>query len=182
MNATGDSDLENYYSKVHVKQETQLRPCIQTLIDLIVQGQGVSENEVTFTFNPLKEPSQKEIVDNRQTQAKTDEIYMKYGVYSPLEVRQSRFESGYNIETEIEGEGVENSIQVVKQTVDVLDDIQLALDEGKLSPKSAFSLLRKMGLAETTDSFQSEMEGRKEYQRERVGIPEKDSGTLDRLK
>lgn len=182
MNATGDSDLENYYSKVHVKQETQLRPCLQTLIDLIAQPQGGSENEVTFTFNPLKEPTQKEIVDNRQTQAKTDEIYMKYGVYAPQEVRQSRFESGYNIETEIEGEGAENSIQVVKQTVDALDDIQLALDEGKLSPKAAFNLLRKMGLAGTTDSFKSEMEGRKEYQRERVGIPEKDSGTLDRLK
>ena len=35
MNATGDSDIQNYYEKISTKQDAQLRPILEKLLPVI---------------------------------------------------------------------------------------------------------------------------------------------------
>lgn len=53
MNATGESDLQNYYDSIEQKQENILRPTMDKLIPVIaVSTWGYVPEDIDFTFNP----------------------------------------------------------------------------------------------------------------------------------
>jgi len=92
MNATGDSDIRDYYDKIDVKRKNILQSEIQKVID-IISGYvypGTSE-KYTITFNSLWEPTQKEQAEIENLQANTDEKYIANMVLDPEEVRTQRF-------------------------------------------------------------------------------------------
>lgn len=101
-NATGEGDLVNYYDDVTSEQINILEEPIAKLLKILNKGVAVP-----FTFNPLGEHSLKEQITMRETQAKSDKIYLENGVLSPDEIRENRFEGTYSFETSIEGEGPE---------------------------------------------------------------------------
>ena len=64
MNATGESDLQNYYDKVGEKQENELRPILEKLLPVIFMSTfGRVPDDLDFEFDPVAEPSDEERTD-----------------------------------------------------------------------------------------------------------------------
>lgn len=86
------SQVRFYYDVVAAEQEEQLYPQLNRLINYINIGLGRPiEDEWFIRFNPLWQPTEKQIVEQRKTQSETDKNYIDAGVILPEEVAVSRF-------------------------------------------------------------------------------------------
>ena len=64
LNATGESDLQNYYDMIAEKQESYLRPILNKVLPpFIISTLGSLPDDVDFEFDPVAEPSDKERAD-----------------------------------------------------------------------------------------------------------------------
>lgn len=110
LNATGASDIRNWYSKVTSQQKKVLLPALKRVLKLLFLAQdgptdGQEPEDWRIRFLPLWEPTDQESAQVRKTQAETDHIYMTDGVLSPEEVGISRFGGAeYSTETTIDVE------------------------------------------------------------------------------
>jgi len=84
LNANGDNDVRNYYDMVSGKQETELRPQLEYLDQILVRSElGAMPDDYRFDFNSLwqvSEVEQSEIEANRATR---DATYIDKGVITP---------------------------------------------------------------------------------------------------
>lgn len=109
LNATGDSDIRNFYDNIASQQEEKLLPQLERLIYLLMKAkQGPTRGRVvrnwSIKFNPLWQLTDKEIAETRQIVADADAIYLDRGVLKPQEVADSRFGGDhYSIETQVDG-------------------------------------------------------------------------------
>lgn len=100
MNATGESDLENYYSFIDKIRESQIRDNLCALVDGIIQI-GINNGELTerpdyeLEFEPLWNEKESERATIDQTRAQTDltiaqtaQLYIGMGVLDPAEERK----------------------------------------------------------------------------------------------
>jgi phage-related protein (TIGR01555 family) len=92
MNATGESDMRNYYDKVRSKQSAEAAPILLRLVRLIAQSKGLPEPYVVW--KPLQQLSPKEQAevekleaDAEQVKAQTYQAYINAGVMEPYEAR-----------------------------------------------------------------------------------------------
>jgi len=68
LNATGESDLQNYYDMIGEKQETMLRPILNKLLPPFMMSLfGAVPDDLDFDFNPVSEPSDKERAELAKT-------------------------------------------------------------------------------------------------------------------
>lgn len=131
-NATGESDLENYYNFVEGIQKRMLKKNIRTLIKAIVQAgvyDGSIENpgNIKPTFKPLWSLSETEKAtveltkaQRAQVAAQTAQLYIDMQAIQPDEVRQALSQDGnLNIEDILDN-----------QPEDAQDDDWAALLEG----------------------------------------------------
>jgi len=66
MNSTGESDIRNYYDHLSAKQETELRPKLEYLDQIMYRslfGTEPKDDELSFTFNPLWQMSEQELAE-----------------------------------------------------------------------------------------------------------------------
>lgn len=64
LNATGESDLQNYYDMISEKQESYLRPILNKVLPpFIISTLGSLPDDFDFEFDPVAEPSDKERAD-----------------------------------------------------------------------------------------------------------------------
>lgn len=64
LNATGESDLQNYYDMIAEKQESYLRPILNKLLPpFIISTLGSLPDDFDFEFDPVAEPTDKERAD-----------------------------------------------------------------------------------------------------------------------
>jgi phage-related protein (TIGR01555 family) len=96
MNATGESDMRNYYDMVRSEQTAMLQPILLRLVRIISQWLKLEEPYLDFV--PLQTMNEKERADlNRQkadteqVEANTYQIYLNAGVLEPHEVRWLKF-------------------------------------------------------------------------------------------
>lgn len=107
MNATGESDLENYYNMVENIQKQNMKRNVRTLLDLILK-QGVLEGKieevpkykVKFAALWSMSDSEKATVDKtkadtERTRAATAQAYIDAGIIDPSEVRHDLVNEGY---------------------------------------------------------------------------------------
>jgi phage-related protein (TIGR01555 family) len=92
MNATGDSDMRNYYDAVRSEQANVLRPVILRLVRIISRWQGIEESYIEFP--PLETMNEKEQaeLDNlkaakESSEAATYKAYIDAGILEPHEAR-----------------------------------------------------------------------------------------------
>lgn len=106
MNATGESDLENYYNMVENIQKQNMKANARTVIDLILK-QGLIEGKIPeipkykMKFAALWSMSEMEKADadqkkaqTEQVKAQTAQVYIESGVLDPSEVRKSLANEG----------------------------------------------------------------------------------------
>lgn len=64
MNATGESDMQNYYDTIEEKQETTLRPIFDKLLPIVVMSAlGAIPDDFDFEFKPVRKPNDNEMAD-----------------------------------------------------------------------------------------------------------------------
>jgi len=62
MNATGESDMQNYYDGIALNQEDKVRPVIEKLLPIMCLSEfGAIPDELTFAFNPVRPPTEQEL-------------------------------------------------------------------------------------------------------------------------
>jgi len=96
LNATGESDVRQYYDSIGALQEERLKYPLERLIYLIMkEKEGYFKNKPLdnwkIIFNPLWKQTEKEISETRLQNARSDSIYLENGVLNPEEVSNSRF-------------------------------------------------------------------------------------------
>lgn len=130
MNATGESDMENFYNMVESIQKQNMKKNTRTVIDLIIR-QGILDGEIAESpkykvkFKALWSLSEAEqaAVDQTKaqtqyTKAQTAQIYMDSSVIDPSEVRKSLAAEGdMEIEEILSGESDE--LDIPNDTFDV---------------------------------------------------------------
>lgn len=61
MNATGESDLQNYYDMIGEEQESKLRPILDKLLPVVCMSAfGAVPDDLDYDFDPVSEPNDKE--------------------------------------------------------------------------------------------------------------------------
>lgn len=108
MNATGESDIRQWYDNVASDQEDILQSLLERLILLSMLAKegptkGKELDSWSVKFRPLWQPTEKEIAETRKLIAESDEIYLNGQVLHPTEIRTSRFGGEtYSIDTTID--------------------------------------------------------------------------------
>ena len=70
MNATGESDLKNYYDYVDTLRETKLRPVLEKLLPIMAMSAwGAIPDNLQIDFPPLWTPTAKELADIAKAKA-----------------------------------------------------------------------------------------------------------------
>ena len=119
LNATGDSDLENYYNHIDELRENHLKPKLEQLLQVLIRSElpNVDPESVGIEFEPLWNDSAKEQAETHKLKAETLTILARDGVI------------GYN---QAEAEAMEAGLIVVKG---VPDDPPIEL-EPELKPNA----------------------------------------------
>lgn len=111
LNATGESDIRFFYDQIRSAQESDLRPKLNRIIELIFRASngptsGVEPEQWKINFSPLWQLTDVESAEMRNTQSETDVRYIQTGVLTPEEVSKSRFSGdSYSSATELNRAG-----------------------------------------------------------------------------
>ena len=100
LNATGNSDLRNYYDMITAAQQNDIHDPLWKIISL--QAQILNVDVKGVTFNPVWTPTRKEELEAKRMQMEIDIGYINAGVLLPETVMENRFAGGYSYETNIE--------------------------------------------------------------------------------
>ena len=92
MNATGESDMRNYYDGVRSLQNTEALPIVLRLARIISEWQGIPEPYIKFlplqTMNEKEEAElEKTKADKEKLEADTYKTYVDMGVLEPYQVK-----------------------------------------------------------------------------------------------
>jgi len=96
LNSTGDADIRFWYDSISSDQEAKMLNQMNYLVKLIMLSSDGPTNgkEIDgwkIIFNPLWQPTEKELAEIRKIQSDTDTNYINTGVLTPEEVAISRF-------------------------------------------------------------------------------------------
>lgn len=111
LNATGDSDIRQFYDRVQSERTNYLLPRLEMLLRMIFRSEegptdGVKPVGWSVEFPSLWQLSPKEEADRRYSVAQADVAYITAGVLTPEEVSTSRFrEEGWSPETQVDLDG-----------------------------------------------------------------------------
>jgi hypothetical protein len=96
MNATGESDMRNYYDKIRSRQQRVLKSMLLRIVQIISEWQKLPEPFIEF--RPLKQMSEKEQAELEKLQADKDQVvattyksYIDMGAMEPYEARYLQF-------------------------------------------------------------------------------------------
>lgn len=100
FNATGESDIRNYYDHIRSQQEKVLRSPIKTILDVMqISLWGEIDENITFDFCPLSEADANSIAVTQQTKINSIVQLIQNNVISAEEARRVLIadpDSGFN--------------------------------------------------------------------------------------
>lgn len=115
LNTNTEGTLGSWHAWVAAHQDVNYRPIIKWMIELIqLSKYGAIDPEIGFIFNPLDQPTEKELAEIRVANSTAAGNYIDRGVIAPAEERERlarSHESGYQglqLETEIQLPEVED--------------------------------------------------------------------------
>jgi len=82
LNATGESDMRNYASRIATDQENDLTPTLHKLDEMLLRHAGIDdpENDAWYLWNPIWTQSPKEAAETNKIQAEADTAYLNSGI------------------------------------------------------------------------------------------------------
>lgn len=100
----GLSDVRHYYDGIAAIQRRRVEPILRRVIKLCMGTLRKRGAPKTWNvkFRPLWQLTEGEIAESRLNMARADSLYLKGGVLTPDELRKSRFQGGYSIETQVQ--------------------------------------------------------------------------------
>jgi len=100
LNASADGEIRVFYDDIHSAQESVFRDPLQACLEVIQLSEfGEIDPDITFSFVPLWQLSEKELAEVRKYDAETDAVLIGASVISPLEARKrvaADENNGYN--------------------------------------------------------------------------------------
>jgi len=83
MNATGESDLRNYYDHLRSKQSTDLSETLADLDEMLIRhALGSRPPQIAYEWAPLWQMTPKEKAEVDKANAETDQIYVNLGLFN----------------------------------------------------------------------------------------------------
>lgn len=120
FNATGESDITNFYDLIMSLQQKQLAENMEKIMRMLQLNElGVIDEAISFEFEPLSEEDTKAKADTEKVKADTVAVYIGAGVVSPEEARQALADDKEGLFSFIDPEGM-----------DEMDDMGEGLEEG----------------------------------------------------
>lgn len=150
LNATGDSDVRNFYDMIKQYQELKLKPILEKLTLYIFKSKtgptkGVEPENWSIQFAPLWQNTEEQEASVRRTVAETDAIYIDRGVLDPNEVAISRFGGDrWSMNTLIDIEARENGYDANETAVleaEKEKEIQDMPPEASIGPEKESSVI-----------------------------------------
>lgn len=134
LSGSGESENNNMNTLIANEQEDKLKCPIDYISEIIQAAkQGPTSGKMlkthTWTFNPLSEPSEKEVAETRKLVAETDAIYITNAVLSSDEVATSRFGGDeYSMETAIDTEARQEQQETDEINPEETEEIMAGID------------------------------------------------------
>lgn len=125
MNATGESDMKNYYDYVESQRESKLRPILERLLPVILMStMGRVPDAVDVQFPPLWTPTAKEIGEIAHSKAQTVIEAFQAGLMDKAAAMQElkKLSDETGLFESISDEEIEESRRVTYQDVTSLKD------------------------------------------------------------
>ena len=96
LNATGESDMRNWYDRVEEEQRDRIVPAMERIVRLVMLGadgpcRGVEPPKWSVVFPSLWRPTAEQEATIGKTQAETDALYHDLGVLTPAHIARARF-------------------------------------------------------------------------------------------
>lgn len=118
MNATGASDLQNYYDMIGQEQESKLRPVLNKILPVLCMSVfGGVPDDLDFEFDPVSEPSDQERSDLAKTGTENVVTALNAGLVSKRtalkELKQQSERTG--VWTNITNEDIENASSEIEE-------------------------------------------------------------------
>lgn len=138
FNATGESDLKNYYDIIEQKQASQLQPVLDKILPIMFMSEfGAIPDDLDYEFNPIGSPSESELADIVDKKSNSIINVVNSGLISQKtalkELRQMSETTG--MFTNITDEDIENADDDTDITGDMPgDDINFNLPLGDTLP------------------------------------------------
>jgi len=89
LNSTADGEIRVFYDEILSVQEAVFRDPLQQCLEVIQLSEfGEIDPDITFSFVPLWQMSEKELAEVRKYDADTDAVLVELGAVSPVEVRR----------------------------------------------------------------------------------------------
>ncbi|WPY01515.1 DUF1073 domain-containing phage-related protein (plasmid) [Candidatus Trichorickettsia mobilis] len=123
LNATGASDLQNWYDIVRAYRGDQIEPCINWLLDILKSQKSWTDKPKVWEweFPSLTAPSELEWAEIKKKYAETDAIYMDRGAIDPIECWQERFGRGeFHVNIKLSKPEPEELIEIDDDNADLL--------------------------------------------------------------
>lgn len=86
QNATGESDMRNYYDSVSSIQENYFRPKLD-IIDQVILGSAGHTEEFLYVFNPLQQLTESQQAEVDLKNAQRDQVYLDNGIVEESDIR-----------------------------------------------------------------------------------------------
>lgn len=126
MNATGEGDMDNYYNKISSMQESQFRPDLEKLDQVLVRSAlGNMPEEFDFEWNPLYQESGLELAQQELAIANAEDMRIAQGVLKKSQVMvRMKQEGKYAIsEDDIkEMQKLEEEEKLIEEEQDLLEE------------------------------------------------------------
>jgi phage-related protein (TIGR01555 family) len=83
MNATGESDEQNYYDTIESQQQADLEPVLDKLIPVMAVSEwGEIPDDLDYKLKPIRKPNNKEMSDLAKSTSETITSYYTSGLFS----------------------------------------------------------------------------------------------------
>ena len=139
MNATGESDLRNYYDYVDSQREAKLRPALQKLLPILAMSAwGYVPDDLDFSFPPLWTPTAKEVSEIGKSKSETIIAAFQSGLLDAAtaqkELKKLSDETG--LFDSITDEAINNNAGRSYSDVTALRDPLMGLGYGEENPEA----------------------------------------------
>lgn len=109
LNATGDSDIRSWYDRIDGDRNTLDLPRLERMFKLMFLSndgptKGKEPPEWSVEFNPLYQPTEKEIADRNKVIADTDAVNIDKQIYTAAEARERYKGDTMAVDIHVEGD------------------------------------------------------------------------------